>query len=148
MITILEFANSRAMRASVVYLPTCQRVSVSKACQLLIFTCQSPNVPPTCQTRANYSPWRANVLTCKRRANYSILCANVPEGVSIFWLSLPKGVPVFQLFFKRIFQFLNFSVMLNICIANFKNIWAILENLSRGTKNLNFDIFEGKTLST
>ena len=57
----------------------------------------------------------------------------------IFQLRLTKGALVFQLFFKGIFQFLNFSVMLNICIANFKNIRAILENLSGETKNLNFD---------
>ena len=64
----------------------------------------------------------------------------MPKGVPIFQLYLPKCVPVFQLFFKGIFQFLNFSVTLNICIANFKYIWAILENLSREIENLNFDI--------
>ena len=53
-----------AMRASVVYMPMCQRANV-----------------PTCQ-------WRTRVT---------------------------KGVSIFQLFFKRIFQFLNFSIMLNIC---------------------------------
>ena len=38
-----EFAKSpavRAIRASVVYVPTCPRANVPKACQLLIFTCQ------------------------------------------------------------------------------------------------------------
>ena len=38
-----EFAKSLAMcaiRASAVYVPTCPRANVPKACQLLIFTCQ------------------------------------------------------------------------------------------------------------
>ena len=46
--------------------------------------------------------------------------------------------------FSTIFQkkiFFNFSVFqLWLTFAKFKNIWAILENLSCGTKNLNFDI--------
>ena len=43
---------------------------------------------PTCHKRDNHSTWRANV---------------------------PKGVPIFQLFFRRIFQFTNFSIMPDIC---------------------------------
>ena len=39
--------------------------------------------------------------------------------------------------FSTIFQ-MNFLIMLNIC--KFQDIWEILENLSRKTKNLNFDI--------
>ena len=57
-----EFAKSRCIRASVVYVPTCQCANVSKACQFLIFTCQrAKGVPviqlgvPTCQSRANIS---------------------------------------------------------------------------------------------
>ena len=129
------------MRASVVYVPTCQ---LPKACQLLIFTCQRANmpinVPKTCQL-FNLVYQRANVpKTCQLFnlfANFSTWRANLPKGVPIFQYRLPNGVPVFQLFFRRIFQFLNFSVMLNICIVNFNNIWTILENLSRETKNLN-----------
>ena len=34
----IEFAKSRAMRASVVYVSTCRRANVPKAWQLLIFT--------------------------------------------------------------------------------------------------------------
>ena len=73
------------------------------------------------------------VPPCQRRANCSTLRANVPKGVPIFQFRLPKGIPVFQLFFKRIFQ-------LCLTFANFKNIWAILDNLSREIKNLNFVI--------
>ena len=51
---------------------------------------------------------------------------------------MPKGVPIFQLFFEKVVQFLNFSIMLDI--SNIKNIWTILENLPREAKNLNFDI--------
>lgn len=64
-----------------------------------------------CWGRANFWTWRANV---------------------------PKGVPCFQLFFKRIFQFWYFQLCLTF--ENFKNISAILENLSRESKNLSFDI--------
>ena len=46
-----------------------------------------------------------------------------------------KDVLIFQ---KKIF--FNFSVFkLWLTFANFKNIWAILEYLSRETKNLNFE---------
>ena len=62
-------------------------------------TCPRPNVPKACQRRANFS-------TCR---------ANVSNGVPIFQPRLPKGVPIFQPFFKRIFQFLSFQIMLNTC---------------------------------
>ena len=79
------------MHASVVYMPTCQRANMPKAYQRLFFMYQRankrPNVP-TCQRRANFSTWRINV---------------------------PKGMSIFQLFFKKNFQFSDFSVMLNIC---------------------------------
>ena len=74
---------------------------------------------PKCQTRANFSCFtyqRAN-----KRANvpkvcqlFSLVCQPA-KGELIFQLYLPKSVPIFQLFFKRIFQFLNFSIMLNVC---------------------------------
>ena len=69
----LEFVKSRAIRgirASVVYVPMCQRANVPKASQLLIFTCQ-------CTT---------NVPTCQR-----------DKGVPIFQLGVPtrQGVPIF-----------------------------------------------------
>ena len=63
----------RAMRASVVYVPTGQRANVPKACQIL------------------------------------------SEGVPIFQFHLPLGIPIFQLLLKRISQFFNFLIFLNIC---------------------------------
>ena len=64
-----KFAKSRAIPPRVVYVPTCPRGNVSKACQFLIFTCQHANkrtnLPKACQFFN---------LTCqcaKRRANFS-----------------------------------------------------------------------------
>ena len=79
---------------------TCPHANMPKTCQLLIITCQRANkrvnVPKVCQLLFN--------LSCQRA-----------KGVPIFQLRLLKGGPIFQLFFKRIFQFLNFSIMLTIC---------------------------------
>ena len=107
------------MRASVVYLPTCQCAN---------FSFLRANVP-TCKICANFSTWQGNV---PRRANFSIWHANVS-----------KGAPIFQRFFERIFQYLNFSVVQVLqffSCATFNNIWAILENLSREAKTLNLEI--------
>ena len=82
----------RVMCASVVYVPTCQRAKSVPTSGFYV---------PTCQ-------W-----TCQRRAKISTWCVNVLKRVSIFQLRLPKGVPIFQLFF--VFGFLNFSIILNIC---------------------------------
>ena len=98
------------------------RSNVPNSWQLLICTCQRAN------KRAN----QPNVCQL-----FNLACQHVKE-VPIFQIRLPKGVAIFQIFFKIIFQFLNFSIMLNIC-ANFKNIWAILENFAK-QKNLNFGI--------
>ena len=59
-------------------------------------------------------------LRCQSWANYSTWCTSVPNGV-----------PIIQLFFESIFQFLNFSIMLNI-------FQAILESLSRKKKEFKF----------
>ena len=72
---------------------------ISNAWQLLIITCQRVNK-------------RANVPKVCQLFNLACQCA---KGVAIFQLRLPKGVPIFQLFFKRIFQFFNFSIMFTIC---------------------------------
>ena len=86
---------------------TCPRANEPNACQLLIFTCQCAdnraNLPKVCQLFN---------LACQRA-----------KGVPIFQFRLPKGVLFFQLFFKGIFQFLNFLVILNIwkfqeCLGN------------------------------
>ena len=77
-----EFAKlraTRAIRASVVYVPTSQHGDVPKARQFLIFTCQRSNNRanmPTCQRRTNYSTWRANFPTYQRHANFSIWRVN------------------------------------------------------------------------
>ena len=95
---------------------TCQRGNMANVCQLLIFMCQPaskcPNVPKVCQLFN---------LTCQ--------CA---KSVPIFQFRLPKGVPIFQLFSNYFFCCSLF--------ANFNKVWTILENLSRETNNLNFDI--------
>ena len=75
------------------------RDHVSKACQLLIFTHQRTNK-------------RANVPKAYQLFN---LASHRVKEVPIFQLRLPKSGPIFQLFFKRIFLYLNFSIMLNIC---------------------------------
>ena len=75
------------------------RANVPNASQLFIFASQRAkkhtNVPKVCQL-------------------FNFAC-QLAEGMPIFQLRLPKGVPIFQLFFKRIFQFFNFLIMLNIC---------------------------------
>ena len=68
-----------------------------------VSTCQCANCVPT-------SHWRANVPNCVRN----------------FQLRLLKSVPIFQLFFKRIFQFLNFSIMLNICKFQKRSFGGVL----------------------
>lgn len=69
--------------------------NIPNACQDLIFTYQHAKViiifqfgMPMCQKHANFLIWGA---------------------------SMPKSRPILQLFFKRIVQFLDFSIMLNIC---------------------------------
>ena len=95
-------------------------------------------VPILVPRHANYSTWHANVPSCQRSANYSTWRANMPKGVPIFQLLLAKGVPIFQLFFKRIFQLLNFSIILNIC--KFLEHLGNSREFTRKTNNLNFDI--------
>ena len=78
---------------------TYRRANVQNVCQLLILTLQ----------RANK---RANVPKVCQLFN---LVSQHTKDEPIFQLCLPKGLPVFQIFFKEIFQFLNFSIKLNIC---------------------------------
>ena len=70
-------------------------------------TCPCVKVPK-CQTRGNF------LFFMCQRANK---CAKLPKVCQLFNLVCQhaKSEPIFQLFFKRIFQFLNFSIMLNIC---------------------------------
>ena len=50
----MEFAKSRAMGASVVCLPTCQRAKSVPTFHFYVPTCP-------CQRRANFPTWRASV---------------------------------------------------------------------------------------
>ena len=78
---------------------TCPHANKPNMCQVLIITCQCgnkcANEPKVCQLFN---------LACQRA-----------KSMPIFQLHLPKGVLIFQLLFKRIFQFLNFSIMLTVC---------------------------------
>ena len=77
----------------------------------------------------------AKVPKCQTRANKR---ANVPKVCQIFNFTCQKACQFFTYFPKKFFNFWNFQLCSTF--ANFKNIWAILENLSRETKNSNFDI--------
>ena len=50
----------------------------------------------------------------------------------VFQFRLPKGVLIFQIFSKEFFILLIFQLCLTF--SNFKNIWAILENLKEHSK--------------
>ena len=118
--SIYEFARSSAMCARVVYVPMCQS---AKRVPTSHFLCA--NVP-------------INVLTSRRCANYSIWCANMPKGNQLFNFACQTTYKFFNYFSKEFFSFWTFQLC--SAFANLKNICAILENLSRETKNLNFDI--------
>ena len=91
-----EFAKSRAMRASVVYVSTCPCTNVPKTYQLLIFTCQrakgmpilQPRIP-TCQHAKAFQFINLACQHAERRANFSTVAQ------------------------KK--TFLNFSIMLKFC---------------------------------
>ena len=97
---------------------------------------------PTFQTRANFSFVRVNALinvwTCLSCANYSIWRVNVPNGYQFYKFACEKAYQLYNYFSKELFNFWIFQLCSTF--ANFKNIWAILANLSRETKNLNFGI--------
>ena len=88
-------------------------------------TCPRDNVQNACQLL---------IITCQR-ANKR---ANVPKACQSFNFVFQKTYQFFNYFLKEFFNFWIFQSCSPF--ANFKNIWAILENLSRETKNLNFDI--------
>ena len=110
---IYEFAKLRvirAMSARVVYLPMCQ---------------SAKRVPISHFLRTNVP---INVLTCQRSANYSTWCPKMPKANQIFNFACQKAYQ----FFKRILHFLNFYNDAQH-FQNLKNLWTILENLSRET---------------
>ena len=107
-----------------------------------------PCVPAwsTCQKRVNFSYLRANVPmnvpTCERAKGMPIIQLGLPacqrRANFLTWrANLSKGVSIFQLFFKRNFNF--WISQLCLTFTNFNNIWAILPSLSRETKKINFD---------
>ena len=56
-----------------------------------------------------------NVQTCRKVCLlFNLACQCAKDG-AIFQLHLSKGIPIFQLFFKIVFKYLNFLLMLNIC---------------------------------
>ena len=82
---------------------TCPHANEPNACQLLILDANVPINVPNCQRCANYLTWRPNVS-----------------------ISSAKRHTIFELLFRRIFQFLNFLIMLNIwkfqeCLGNSRN---------------------------
>ena len=130
----------RAMRASVVYMSMYQRANMPKACQLLIFKNQSAKVPinvPTLQRTKGVPIIQIGVPTCQRAKGVPIFQLGVPTCQKVcqfFNFTWQKGL----LFFKRVFNFWIFQLC--VTFTNFKNIWALLKNLSRETNNLTFDI--------
>ena len=89
---------------SVVYVPSCLRLNVPKACQLLIFTCQ-----------------RANKLAISH-ANFSTWPANLPKSGPIFQtLLLRNAIGNFYtlLLYKKFYIILDIMLLrMCICIAH------------------------------
>ena len=102
------------MRASVVYVPTCPRANVIKACQILIFTCQRVSVSKVCQRRSNFSTWRVNVpKVCQV---FNLACQRAKRCANFSSFSAKRRANCFNYISKEnLFQFLNFPIMVNIC---------------------------------
>ena len=78
----------------------CQHANMQKAWKLLNFTCQ--RAKKTCHLAKGVPIFQLSMPTCERLAYFSTWRANVP-----------KGVPIFLLFFKwksfSIFEFFNYA---------------------------------------
>ena len=109
-------------RANVVYMLTCPCAKIVPTSYFYVSKCQfvikHANVPKACQF------FNLTQQSAKKRANFSTSSA--------------KRRTNFSIIFQNNFSILKFSIVFNI--TNFKNIWAILENLSGKIKNLSFDI--------
>ena len=104
---------------------------------------------------------RAYMRTYQKRTNFSFLHGNVPingstyqrarcvsviqfgmlacqETCQIFKFACQKPEKFFNYFSNEFFNFRTSQVCLTF--SNFRNVWTILENFSRETKNLIFDI--------
>ena len=95
-------------------------------------TCQHPKHMPT----SHIVP--INVSMCQRCAKYSTWYVSVAKACQSFNFICQKAYQFFNYFSKEFFNFWIFQSCSPF--ANVKNIWAILENLSHQTKNLNFVI--------
>ena len=77
-------------------------------------------------------------VTCQRCANFKTCRVNVRKACQVFNFACQKAYQFFNYFSD---EFLNFWIYQSWSLfANLKNIWPILEKLSRQTKKLNFDI--------
>ena len=77
--------------------------------------CQCAKVPKGCQCSFLHANVPINVPTCEKRVNYSTWYTKVPKACQIFNFAcnMPKGELIFQLFFKRIFQFFSHVYICN-----------------------------------
>ena len=75
---------------------------------------------------------RAHVPTCQKRASYSFLPANVPTLSS-------KSCTNFSTIFEKKIQFLDFSIMLNIC--KFQEYLSNSRKFISWNKEFNFEIW-------
>ena len=89
----IEFAKTRTMRASVVYVGSCQ---------LLIFTCERAKCMPVIQF---------DMPTCQRRANISTWRARCQDGCQFFNFASQKA-PQFFDYFQG-----NFSIF-QLCLTS------------------------------
>ena len=89
-----DFEKSRAMLASVVYLPSCLGANLPKVCELLIFICKSAK----------------GMLLFKLPCH----CANMPKAGQVFNLMCQraKGLPIIEVVVptcQKACQFFNFA---------------------------------------
>ena len=100
-----------------VYVPTCLRSNMSKACRFSIFTCQHVSVPYGVPICFNLECQRA-----KWRANFSTWRANVRKGVPIFQTFLFEMLKeIYILYYIKKFYILLDIIVINIiciCIVN------------------------------
>ena len=121
----------RAIRASVVCMPTWSRVSVPKACQLFIFTCHSANkcatVPEACQF-FNLASQYFNLASqrAKRYVIYSTSptkrCANfltIFQKNYIFFKYLMYLYLIYFIYFVYLKYITNIYFYMNIFLSNF-----------------------------
>ena len=89
---------------------------------------------PTCQKLINFSFLRTNVPinvpTCQRAKGVAIFQLGVPmcQKRAILQLCMPKGRPIFQLFFKRIIFFIYLTYFIYFVYFRYiRNIYLLFE---------------------